>query len=105
MTVLGGTLFRDESGTWHWADGTPEPRVWDLTLCDLAPNWRCITFGSGTYVEIRCREHRKLFPTSARRRAEAPVLRACAPPASRFLRDCRPAAEGGFRSYVPSAGV
>lgn len=52
-------------------------------------------------LEGRCQEHRNLFLASARCRAEAPVLRALAPPASRFLRDRPPC--GG--SYVPSAGV
>lgn len=50
-TALGGTLHRTPDG-WQWSDGTPEPRVRDLALADVAPNFRCATFGDGAYIEI-----------------------------------------------------
>lgn len=46
-TTLGGTLQRYPGG-WRWSDGTPEPRVRDMTYTDIAPNFRC----SGSRVEI-----------------------------------------------------
>lgn len=52
FSALGGSLQRLANG-WHWSDGTPEPAVRDMLLADLAPNFRCITGGSGrAYVEI-----------------------------------------------------
>jgi len=51
-TALDGTLQRWPDG-WRWIDGTPEPRARDLMLRDLAPNFRCATFGDGrAHVEI-----------------------------------------------------
>lgn len=51
-TTLDGTLIRHDDGTWHWRDGTPEPRVSDLTL-GRAYNFRCRTYGGGsTCVEV-----------------------------------------------------
>jgi len=51
-TALGGALVQRPDG-WHWRDdGSLEPRVRNMRLRDLAPNWRCATYGSGTYVEI-----------------------------------------------------
>lgn len=38
-TTLGGALQRRPDG-WHWRDGTPEPRVRDMLLNDIAPNFR-----------------------------------------------------------------
>jgi hypothetical protein len=52
ITALNGALRRGEDGRWYWADGTPEPRVYDMRLADIAPSFRCIRYGSGTYVEI-----------------------------------------------------
>jgi hypothetical protein len=50
-TCFGGALvWRD--GVWVWRDGTPEPRVRDLTL-SRAHNLPCITYSTGrTYVEV-----------------------------------------------------
>lgn len=58
-TALGGTLERRLDG-WYWPDGTPEPRVRDMALADVAPNFRCCSSGGITYVEIprRWREPR-----------------------------------------------
>jgi len=51
-TALGGALVLADAG-WQWHDGTPGPRVRTLRLRDLAPNWRCQTYGNGAcYVEI-----------------------------------------------------
>jgi hypothetical protein len=50
-TALAGTLQRGIDG-WHWSDGTPEPRVRDMRLRDIAPNFRCARRGSVVYVEI-----------------------------------------------------
>lgn len=50
-TTLGGALHRYPEG-WRWSDGTPEPRVRDMLLSDIAPNFRCITYADITYVEI-----------------------------------------------------
>lgn len=50
-TTLGGTLERREDG-WYWKDGTKEPRVRDMRLRDLAPNFRCINRGGKTMVEV-----------------------------------------------------
>lgn len=51
-SCLGGTLLRHDDGTWHWCDGTPEPRVEDLTI-SRAYSFRCRTYGGGgTYVEV-----------------------------------------------------
>lgn len=38
-TQLGGALQRRPDG-WYWRDGTPEPRVRDMLLNDIAPNFR-----------------------------------------------------------------
>jgi hypothetical protein len=52
-TALSGRLRRLGPDTWAWADGTPEPRVRDLRLRDLAPNWRVIADGEGhRFVEV-----------------------------------------------------
>lgn len=49
-TVLDGTLQRQADG-WVWRDGTPEPRVGDLSPDQW--NFRCRTYGAGqTYVEV-----------------------------------------------------
>lgn len=58
-TTLGGTLQRYADG-WRWSDGTPEPRVRDMLLSDVAPNFRCATYGGTgngpvTVVEIPAR--------------------------------------------------
>ena len=50
-TTLGGALQRYPDG-WRWSDGTPEPRVRDMSLSDVAPNFRCCNRGGITYVEI-----------------------------------------------------
>jgi hypothetical protein len=51
VTALGGSLTRTPEG-WQWSDGTPEPRASDLRLRDIAPNFRCVPYGSGTCVEV-----------------------------------------------------
>lgn len=51
ITALGGALIRHTDG-WRWSDGSTEPRVRDMSLADISPSFRCITTGSGTYVEI-----------------------------------------------------
>lgn len=51
MTVLGGTLIREGPNAWRWRDGTPEPRVRDLSPDEW--NFRCRTDGTGrTLVEV-----------------------------------------------------
>lgn len=51
-TCLGGTLSRIASDTWVWSDGTPEPRVTDLSASSVY-NFRCRTYGDGeTLVEV-----------------------------------------------------
>jgi hypothetical protein len=43
-TVFGGALVRRGPNVWAWADtGEPDPRVWDLTVRDLAPTYRIAT--------------------------------------------------------------
>ena len=37
-TTLGGALQRRPDG-WYWRDGTPESRVRDMLLNDIAPNF------------------------------------------------------------------
>jgi len=52
ISVLGGTLVRRGRNEWVWSDGTPEPRVRDLSASTYW-NFRCRTDGTGrTYVEI-----------------------------------------------------
>lgn len=50
-TALGGALARRPDG-WYWSDGTPEARVRDMSLADIAPNFRCCTVAGVTFVEI-----------------------------------------------------
>lgn len=52
--ALNGALERHADG-WHWRDGTREPRVRDMLLSHIAPNFRCMTRGHITYVEIPAR--------------------------------------------------
>lgn len=52
--MLGGTLQRHVDG-WHWIDGTAEPRVRDILLSWVAPNFRCCHRGGIIYVEIPAR--------------------------------------------------
>lgn len=53
MRALSGALVRLDSGAWQWSDGTPEPRVRDMTIGSLAPSFRCRTYGDGScYVEL-----------------------------------------------------
>lgn len=40
-TALYGALERRADG-WYWRDGTPEPRVRDMLLQDIAPNFRVV---------------------------------------------------------------
>lgn len=49
--ALGGTIERYSDG-WKWRDGQPEPRIRDMMLADVAPNFRCCRRGNVTYVEI-----------------------------------------------------
>lgn len=48
---LGGTLRRGRAG-WYWCDDTFEPRVRDLYLEELAPDWRCVRRGEYAWIEI-----------------------------------------------------
>lgn len=49
-SIFGGTLVRDDAG-WTWSDGTPEPRVTDLTASEHF-NFRCRQVRGETYVEV-----------------------------------------------------
>ena len=40
--ALGGALERFADG-WRWSDGMPEPRVRDMLLADIAPNFRVVS--------------------------------------------------------------
>jgi len=51
ITELNGALRRDSRG-WYWADGEREPRVRDLLLEEIAPDWRCVRRGRLAWVEI-----------------------------------------------------
>lgn len=52
ITALHGALARRDDG-WYWRDGEHEARAEDMRLRDVAPNFRCVTYGSGgTVVEI-----------------------------------------------------
>lgn len=52
FTCLGGSLSRVAPNQWQWSDGTPEPRVTDLSPSQQY-NFRCRTDGGGkTYVEV-----------------------------------------------------
>jgi hypothetical protein len=53
-TALRGALVRRAPNVWAWADtGEVEPRVRDLRVRDLAPNYRVIARGGGRrYVEV-----------------------------------------------------
>lgn len=53
-TALGGALQRRTDG-WYWSDGAQEPRVRDMLLSEVAPNFRCCNCGGITYVEIPAR--------------------------------------------------
>lgn len=50
LTVFGGVLARTPHG-WIWSDGTPEPRVSDLSWSAVG-NFRCRSSGGTTYVEV-----------------------------------------------------
>jgi hypothetical protein len=85
-TALGGTLRRHLDG-WRWADGTPEPRVRDMALADVAPSWRCASYGSGTVVEIPRRWPDARYWPGARvdpeaARAIAALIAACGTPSA-----------------------
>lgn len=67
MSTLAGALVLGSDGGWRWRDGAPEPRVSTLRLRDIAPNFRCITFGNGrTYVEIPHRWQRDVTDPDVR---------------------------------------
>lgn len=51
ITELNGALRRDHRG-WYWADGEREPRVRDLLLEEIAPDWRCVRRGRLAWIEI-----------------------------------------------------
>lgn len=51
-TALGGALERRLRGGWHWKSGDAEPCARDMTLRDVAPNFRCSNRSGITYVEI-----------------------------------------------------
>ena len=48
-TALGGALQRRPDG-WYWRDGTPEPRVRDMLLNDIAPNFRVMKGAAGALI-------------------------------------------------------
>lgn len=50
-SCLGGTLKRIGRDQWHWSDGTPEPRVTDLSPSQHY-NFRCCRRGGETHVEV-----------------------------------------------------
>ena len=51
-TVFSGGLTRHGHNDWRWSDGSPEPRVTDLSASQVY-NFRCRTYGSGeTYIEV-----------------------------------------------------
>lgn len=50
ITALSGTLQRHGRDDWRWRDGTPEPRVEDLSPDEW--NFRCRTTGERTYAEV-----------------------------------------------------
>ena len=50
-TIFGGTLIRHDKNDWRWSDGTPEPRVTDLSP-SAHYNFRCRTYSGATYVEV-----------------------------------------------------
>jgi len=51
ISEFDGTLLRDWQG-WYWADGRREPRVRDLRLEEIAPDWRCVRRGRLAWIEI-----------------------------------------------------
>lgn len=51
ITTLGGTLARRDRNEWQWSDGTPEPRVQDLSPSQHY-NFRCCNRGGKTHVEV-----------------------------------------------------
>lgn len=52
VSVLQGTLVRIATNQWAWSDGTPEPRVRDISPSSHF-NFRCRTYGDGiTLVEV-----------------------------------------------------
>lgn len=51
VACFNGTLVRQSRNQWQWSDGTPEPRVTDLSPDEW--NFRCRSFGrGGTLVEV-----------------------------------------------------
>jgi hypothetical protein len=52
--TLAGALERWPDG-WRWSDGTREPRIRDMLLTEIAPNFRCCRRSDVTYVEIPAR--------------------------------------------------
>ncbi|WP_394849629.1 hypothetical protein LZC95_19530 [Pendulispora brunnea] len=66
ITALNGTLVRVGPNAWQWIDGTPEPRVEDLLLRRLAPNFRV----SAGHIEIPIR-WRDLYPGTDQEAAAA----------------------------------
>lgn len=75
-TTLGGALLRRLRGGWHWRSGDAEPRIRDMTLRDVAPNFRCCNRGGITYVEIPGRwEEPRYWPGGRRDDQVAKAIR------------------------------
>ncbi len=53
-SIFGGLLTLGADGVYHWTDtGEAEPRVRIATRGELAPSYRCITYGDGScYVQV-----------------------------------------------------
>ena len=50
-TIFDGVLSRTAADIWVWSDGTPEPRVKDLSP-SAHYSFRCRTHADGTFVEV-----------------------------------------------------
>jgi hypothetical protein len=59
-TALNGALQRHSDG-WRWKDGSTATEVEDLWLIECAPNFRCVTYGSGCVVQIPTNWRRKQY--------------------------------------------
>lgn len=94
ITELDGALRRGDGG-WYWADGQPEPRVRDLLLEELAPDWRCVRRGHQAWVEI---------PTEWRTRVHDPELTRAVTELVRQYADIGPIRDQGAAAAVGERG-
>lgn len=94
ITELDGALRRGDGG-WYWADGRFEPRVRDLWLEELAPDWRCVRRGTHTWVEI---------PTEWRTRVHHPELTRAVTELVRQYADIGPIRDQGAATAVGERG-